>query len=112
MAHPELDCLAEHCFKFAKAMRAKHGEFSPFAYAIRQEDGGAARVHAEELAAGLRALANRPQVSSVALCTNNRITLEEDPGRNDAIVVGLEHIDGESVDVLLPYRKRRFLGYS
>jgi hypothetical protein len=124
MTHPELDRLADHCFRFAKTILAKNNEFWPFAYGVRlggalipialnaQEAGRSAQVHAEELAAGLRLLANQKQVSAIALCTNNRISLDEEAGQHDAIVVGLEHLNGESVDVLLPYRKRMLPGYS
>jgi len=68
---------------------------------------------AELLKSGLRTLAQQQQASALAICYGGRVSIEEEPGvKRDAIVVGLEHVDGESMDVCVRYRKRRPLGYA
>jgi hypothetical protein len=52
----------------------------------------------EKLTAGLRRLVLEQQVRTVALCYDGRVVRGR-PRKNDAIVVGLEHVNGESVYV-------------
>jgi hypothetical protein len=124
MAHPELDRLMDHCLNVARKTLAS-GQFVPFAMAVRpggamvpvvlkvpeQVLSGAAIV--EMLTSGLRTLARQQQAKALAVCYEGLLSFEAKPdSKQDAIVVGLEHVDGESVDVYLLYRKRKLFGYS
>lgn len=124
MARAELDRLCGHCVTRARKALAKDGKLVPFAAAIRRggslvrvvsevpgvEINGAGLV--ELLAAGLRELARQQQVSALALCFEGLVSSEEHPDRKRAaIVVGMEHLDGESIDVFVPFRKRKLFGY-
>ena len=123
MAHADLDRLCGYCVKFARRMLQERGEVAPFAAAIRR--GGAlvpvvldseeadANAIAQQLTTGLQMLAKQQQVNAVALCFDGLVSPEAEPRRKrSAIVVGLEHVNGESLNVFVTYRKRTLLGYS
>lgn len=124
MAHQDLDRLMNHCAAVAQKALARGGELAPFGAAIRL--GGAlisvfpdvagkgmtGPAIVETLMQALRRLAREQQVAALALCYDGRVSLEDDPElKRDAIGIGLEHANGESVEVFVTYRRRRLLGY-
>ena len=126
MANAEIERLCNYCVAFAKESLKNHGELPPFGAVIRR--GGvlvpvlpktdeqtpiSGPVAAEVLTTGLRQLAREQQATVLALCWDGFVSIEGAPRtKTDAIVVGLEHENGEALDVFIPYRNRRFLGYS
>jgi hypothetical protein len=125
MANEEIQRLLDYCLAFAKESLKSHGELPPFGAVMRR--GGAlvpvlpkadentpisGPAAAEVLTTGLRRLASEQQATVLALCWDGFVSIEGAPTKTDAIVVGLEHENGEALDVFVPYRKRRFLGYT
>jgi hypothetical protein len=125
MANAEIERLCDYCLAFAKESLKSRGELPPFAVIRR---GGAlvpvfpktdertpisGPEAAQALTTGLRRLATEQQATVLALCWDEFVSIEGAPGtKTDAIVIGLEHENGEAADVFVPYRKRRLLGYS
>jgi hypothetical protein len=117
MAHPELERLCDYCVTAARMALANERELAPFAAAIRR--GGALVTVVANVPEGAEISAPRLAdlltggLRELALCYDGLVSSEDDPDRKkDAIIVGLEHVDGESVDICVPYRKRKLLGYS
>jgi hypothetical protein len=101
-ANAEIERLCDYCIAFAKES-LKTDEQTPIS-------GLAA---AELIKGGLRRLASERQASVLALCWDGFISIEGVAGaKSEAIVIGMEHENGEAIDVFIPYRKRLFLGYS
>ncbi len=123
MAHPDLDRLLSFCIPFAQDQLKKRGEFYPFAAnvlpdgqlnPIAIDDGSADKpVPSEmigEFVTFFRGFASRGVLEAVAICYDGRVTL---PGKEkqDAVTVFLEHSNGESTTIYIPYTKRKLLGY-
>jgi len=117
VAHPDLDQLFNEALPFAQEMLAKHGEFYPFAVSMTSE-GEVVHVGADTgddnpsspevidlLAGGLREQANRRGIRAAALCVDVRTIPPGETEKRDAICARLEHANGETVDVFVPYRK-------
>lgn len=125
MREAELDGLLNALLPFAQQMLEKHAGLVPFGamldadgritQAMPQAASGAgestgARVHLDGLVASFRHQHEQEGLRAVALCWD--ATMTKDGERVDAIAVGLEHSEGEAVNVYLPYTKRRFRGYA
>jgi hypothetical protein len=117
LAHEDLDQLLNSLLPFAQEMLAKHGEFFPFGGYL-DVGGRIAHVNGwtgEEqppsqqiidlISAGLREQANRGDIRASGICVDVLTTPPGETQKRDAISVRLEHTNGESVVVLLPYRK-------
>lgn len=115
-AQADLDGLLNATLGFAQQQLAKHGEFYPYAAAVRM-DGQAEMIAATPdpsqdrpasttvIASCLAQLnARRDQIRAAAVAADVRVP---DSG-GDAIEVSLEHAEGATLRVLLPYSKRRF----
>lgn len=107
----DVDGLLNAALPFGQEMLAKHGEFFP--YAVTLGDDGEGRMVAgytgnehppsaevrSLLVDGLRE--QRDSLRAVAIVSDVRTT------ESDAIRVEIEHREGASMAVLLPYAKRR-----
>lgn len=115
-ARADLDGLMSVALGFAQQQLAKHGEFFPYAAAVRT-DG-----QAEMIAAPPDPSNDRPASAAVIAACVAQLTARRNQIRaaavvadvkahdlgTDAIEVALEHAEGASLRVLLPYSKRRF----
>ena len=115
-AQADLDGLLTVALGFAQQQLAKHGEFFPYAAAVRT-DG-----EAEMIAAPPNRADDRPASADVIAACLSKLTSRRDQFRaaalvadtkvlelgGDAIEVSLEHVEGPALRVLLPYSKRRF----
>ncbi len=111
-AQDDLDDLLNAALPFAQQMLGEHGEFYPCAVILDQHedqrmvagdpDGTDQPLTTDVLATlvgGIRA--DRDDLSAVALVSDVRAN------DSDAIRVELEHSEGPSMAVLLPYREKR-----
>jgi hypothetical protein len=114
IAQRDLDELLGTCLGFAQQQLAEHGEFFPYAAAIRL-DG---RV--EMVASRPELTSERPESAAViASCEATLTEMREElratavvadvrTSSGDGIQVNLEHVEGSTLVVLLPYSRRRF----
>ena len=123
MAHPDLDRLVDYCLRLAQDLLKKSGKFYPFA-ATMKPDGeiGLLALHSSEekplsqtlidqLTELLKTLAHKEEARAAALCFDSRVSTDGNAAhKRDAIAVALEHSNGESVTVFLPYKKKFFGG--
>lgn len=113
-AQDDLDGLLDATLPFAQQMLDKNGEFFPFGASV-STNGDVAIASADPAVVGehpastdvLAALADgfragRDHLRAVALVSDVRLA------DSDAVRVELEHSDGHSLAVLLPYQKKRF----
>ena len=122
MAHPDLDDLLDHCLRFAQRMLAGQGEFFPFGASIEEgkvlmsdgiqieEEHPPSQKVIDEYTAIYRARASSGGLRAAAICWDCEIVISNGT-RTDAISVGLEHRNGESANVCLPYTKNLPSGY-
>ncbi len=114
-AQQDLDGLLEPALGFAQQELAKHGEFFPYAVVVRT-DG-----QTEMVATRPEASNDRPASADVITACRTTLTGRRDqlraaavvadiriPQGGDAIRVELEHTEGPTLTVLLPYTKKRF----
>lgn len=118
MLNPDLDVLLEAVLPFARQMLDEHGNFYPFAASMRQDftiamvastdgdDHPAANDVLDMLETTLQKLAKDGEIRAAAVCSNVSITPEESGTVVDAIRVSLDHVDGEAVDIILPYERQ------
>jgi hypothetical protein len=114
-AQADLDALLNSLLGFAQQQLASHGEFHPYAAAIRT-DG-----RTEMMAGRLEAASEHPAAADiVASCVAELTSLQHmiraaaittdvylpDLG-SDAIEICLEHAEGQALRIHLPYAKRR-----
>jgi hypothetical protein len=125
MADPDSVRLLDYCIERAKKALAKHGRLEPFAATIQIHgelfplvldaaacggDGAADAIVTEHIAV-LKEMAKR-EASAVALCFDGLgSTKELSPSDVVEIRVRLEEAKGDSIDVHLPYQKRKLWGY-
>jgi hypothetical protein len=123
MKDPDFLRLLEYSLNLAKTQLAKEGDYVPFAATIAQGGILEPLVTAEDLetptpeariASYLEAwpkLARDGRASAVAICFDSGFSPDQSPRPAvDEITVILDHVEGESVTVYLPYRFRSFLG--
>jgi hypothetical protein len=122
MAHPELDELVDYCIGFAKQQLSKYGSFHPFGASVKTDgsplvDGillddehTAAQSVIDNYTEIYQSQARAGELRAAALCWDSRVSLGNSP-KTDAIAIGLEHSNGESTTVYLPYKKRLLRGY-
>jgi hypothetical protein len=119
MAHPDLDALLDQLFPFAQQMLDKNGEFYPFGAAvtgageIKLAAGDMGSEHPDSqsvidtLLAGFKQQAAAGEVRAVGICLDVRVLPPGSSDKSDAICARLEHENGETVQVYMPYRKAR-----
>ncbi len=110
-AQQALDELLNAVLGFAQQQLAKHGEFFPYAAAtgidgkselvvVRPDHGGEQPQALDVIGACIAALVDkRNEIQAAAIVTDVRTA------ESDAIKVDLEHVEGQALSVLLPYRK-------
>ena len=114
-AQDDLDGLLNAALPFAQQMLDEHGEFFPFAVAVDvysdtrmimgDPDLGERPPSAEVISTILQELQrSREEFRAVARVADVRTA------DSDAVRVDLEHSEGPSMAVLLPYKKRRLRG--
>ena len=111
MGKEDCNSLMNEGYTFAQLMLQNHAEFHPFAVTLRK-DGSFTHVGATDgrehppgvdvlalLQRGLRAQSAANEINAFGLFSNVVVG----PDRRDAIRAELEHRDGYSVSVFLPY---------
>lgn len=114
-AQQDLDGLLNVALGFAEQQLASHGEFFPYAAAIRA-DGAAEMIaarpdpddehprSADVIASCIAGLVSRrDDIRAGAIVSDVRLV----EAGGDAIQVDLEHVEGHALTVLLPYAKKR-----
>jgi hypothetical protein len=118
MARADLDARLNTTLPFANRMLTERGEFYPFGATMKADgkiDQTAAHVGEEFpdsqqflidlLLGAYRAQAANGVLRATAICFDGRTIPPGQTEKTDAICVQLEHMDGEVVDVFLPYQK-------
>jgi hypothetical protein len=111
-AQDDLDGLLNAALPFAQQMLERHGEFFPYGVALGAS--GDTRIVAGEPGQGERPLSTeviallieglrseRDTLRAVALVADIRST------ESDAVRIDMEHQEGPTMAVLLPYKKKR-----
>jgi hypothetical protein len=113
-AQVDLDAMLNVALGFAQQQLAEHGEFYPYAVAVRTDGevemiaapaspGGDRPASADMIASCLSQLAaKRHQLRAAAVVAN---VVAPELGA-EAIEVSLEHAEGQALRVLLPHTKR------
>jgi hypothetical protein len=111
-AQGDLDGLLNITLPFAQQMLAKRGELYPFGATV--DASGETRLLAGELGQEHPASADmlavlveglrqrRADLRAIAICSDVRLP------DTDAVRVELEHRDGQTMAVLMPYKTKRF----
>jgi hypothetical protein len=115
-----LDELLNLLLPFAQQTLEKNGTFLPFAAAL-SADGeprmvagytGKETSTAEELIelilSGLRNGVREGEYRAVGICFDARVTPPNGGSKTDAVQVSLENVEGDAVQIFLPYRKNLF----
>jgi hypothetical protein len=122
MAHPDLDALVDYCLGFAKQQLSKHKSFHPFGASVKADgnptaDGvllddehPPAQTVIDTYTEIYQSQAKTGELRAAALCWDSRVSVGGGP-MSDAISIALEHSNGESVTVHLPYKKQLLRGY-
>src|SRR3972149_74655 len=114
-ARAEMASLLDPLLRFAQQTLGTRGEFYPFAAAVTSggsiemiasdtgQDRPASQQVLDGLYAGLVDRASRGDIRATGVCFDVRLR-----GQNggDAIRVSLEHVEGNPVNVFLPYKRR------
>ena len=108
---------------FAQQQLEKHGEFFPFAASI-DTSGAIAMVAVdldekqppstdviESLYEVLARSAASGEIRAAGICADVRITPPGSAVQTDAIRTAIEHAQGDPVEVLVPYAKKRIRGF-
>jgi len=117
VAHPDLDTLLNPLLSFAQQLLAKQGTFFPFG-ASMQTDGEIAMAAGytgdlrpepveiiELLVQGFLEEAATGAIRAAGICIDMRVVPPGGTDKTDAICAQLEHLEGDCVDVYLPYKK-------
>ena len=109
----DLDDLFDAALRAASQFLVRHGEFFPFGWWIKDDDmalfaadpgiGEQPSSHEVVRALAEAADAERERLRAVAIACD--VVL---PDGGDAVRVQLEHREGVALEVLVPYRRRRF----
>ena len=119
-AQADLDRLLDAAIRFARARLSEALLFEPAALLI-SEDGRVLEVDQDRSALGKHpevedlvrtAVLHLRQVRDQSRCTALVINTRLPKERTDAVEVRLEHRDGASAAVLLPYKKATFSGHT
>lgn len=113
----ETEALMNAGIPFAEQMLSEHGEFYPYASAMRPT-GEIAKVGYTDgnehpapsdvrdgLIASLRRSAERGEFKAIAIFTDVRVQPPSSDTKTDAVQVELEHRDGYSATVFFPYER-------
>ena len=117
----DLDRLYDHGQKLAKQLLESNGEFYPFGisidlkgelrYVAAQDATALDSAHPQSqdlieiLSTEFKRQANNGGIRASGICCDVYVTDPRSPKKQDAIQCHLEHTNGDSVDVFLPYIK-------
>lgn len=116
MPKDEVEELMNELIPFAQKMLAEHGEFFPFGGVITSKgeivhvgasDGNEkppSKKLIELMVEGFRDKAKTGEYRATAILFDVKVQIPESKEKTDAIQVNLDHIDGYSVEVFLPYK--------
>ncbi len=116
MPKEEVEDLMNELIPFAQKMLAEHGEFFPFGGVITSKgeiihvgvsDGNEkppSQKLIELMVEGFRAKAKTGEYRATAILFDVKVQIPESKEKTDAIQANLDHIDGYSVEVFLPYK--------
>ena len=115
-AEHELEQLLNAVIPLAQRMLATHGQFYPFAAAVKQDgkltfipnakevqQKPAPQSLADRLREQLIMGASNGDYRATGLCQDVRVSLSGEMGRSDAVLISIEHLNGRAMDVFLPY---------
>ena len=117
MAHPDLKLLKDSLLPIAQRMLSEHGEFFPYGAFMEQDgeivdcspDAGnehpPSRKLIDILTQDFQCRATKGEIRAASICCDVRVATPEHPEKFDAIQFGLEHQNGEAVNVF--YRTTR-----
>ena len=117
-AKDEIDELLNGVLPFAQQMLSEYGEFLPYGGALTSEgeliDIGASNEEeypsSQELidlmTESFQAMAESGEYRATAIVCDVRVVVPSTRNSSDAIRVLLDHVKGESVEVLLPYEAK------
>lgn len=117
MSRADLDALLNVLLPLAEETLERHGEFYPFGAGmgkngeISQVAGYPGGEHPESqevlrlLVGGLKAQAQDGGLRAAGICLDVRTIPPGEVDKVDAVCTRLEHVDGEAIEVFLPYRK-------
>ncbi len=114
-AEHELEQLLNAVIPLAQRMLARHGQFYPFAAAVKQDGKLTFIPNSRELrqkppqslADNLREQlimgASNGEYRATGLCQDVRVNLSSEMGRSEAVLISVEHLNGRAMDIFLPY---------
>jgi hypothetical protein len=117
MPHPDLDRLFNSLLPFAERMLADQGEFSPFGGSMKPDGEivAAAAFDGSEhppsqdaidlMTQAFRRQARSGELRAAAICYDGRTTPPGQTEKCDAVCASMEHLSGETVNLVLPYQK-------
>ena len=117
MAHPDLNNLLNSLLPSAQNMLSKYAEFYPFGATLDSkgkisseaaytgEDKPLSQPLIELMTAAFKQYAKENKIIAAGMCMDVRTIPPGESQKTDAILMGLEHVSGESIDVYLPYKK-------
>lgn len=120
MAHPDLNEILNFLIPFAQKMLEEHGEFFPFAATMNMNGKLAAEAvyegsehHASQIIINLlinrfKEKAKAGTLKAFGICFDAIIMPPGQSQKENAICVSLQHSNSESINVYLPYKKKRF----
>ena len=120
-ARQDYNALLEMLMPFAEQMLAKHGEFFPFGAAVSTTgevtahagyDGNETPASEEVIALlvqGLQGEARDGKIRAAGICFDGRIV--QDGKKVDAVIINLEHAEGNATKTCVPYTKGFFGKY-
>jgi hypothetical protein len=118
MNRDDLNRLMNALLPYAQQMLNQQAQFLPFAGAVGAqgeveliggfpgEAGATARDVQEVLLEGLKRGASEGKYRATALCSDVRVRRGESETPVEAISISLEHADGTSIEVYLPYARQ------
>lgn len=124
MAHPDLDDLLNHLVVPAQRQLEARGDFEPFAAVLSAQGhlqlfGGDASGEETEggrsgvlrlLERGLRDISKEEEIRAVGVCWLAEVERGTSTVRHPAIAAGLEHSEGEAVNVFQTFERSELDG--
>jgi hypothetical protein len=117
MAHPDLDQILNALISFAQQMLTKRGEFYAFSFSMgldgkiipNVEYNGDEHPLSQQIidliTHTFRNSVINGEIRAAGICFDVRVIPPGQSNKTDAICAGLEHINGDAIDVYLPYKK-------
>ena len=116
MAHPDLNALKDALLPLAKRMLATYGEFFPYGAFMRpngeivdcgvqdRDEHPPSEKLLHVLTREFRRRAVNKEIRAAGICCDVKVSRPGSDVKTDAIQFRLEHVNGEAVDVFIPYK--------